>query len=396
MSRPSLAYITRLRFPLALAVVFIHAMGAAPRWQHASELSLLDACKWLFSQTLAGVAVPTFFFLSGYLFFLGMSEARVTWAFFLAKWKRRLLTLLLPYLTWNVLAFLWRWGESGWGAFAARWERKGGFDIFWSCHAIGRDHSNAFGLPLGHLTAPLDVPLWFLRDLMLTILLAPVLYALLRHRGVGLMVLGLAACCYVLGIWPHPAGLSLTAPFLFSVGATFSLHRHDPVQSLRPFRFPVWGLSAVLLLFPLLLRGTAAEGLLPYSAPLATLVSLPAVLLLAGEFDHRDVSLSSRTRWLAQSSFLIYAAHTVGLLRQTDLLLRALLPTTQGFWGVVHYFLLPLLTTLLCLLLFALLSPLYRWSAPFTGIWPKSPATTRQVTCREKKPISIDTEVSAQ
>ena len=158
MPHPSLAYVTRLRFPLALAVVFIHAMGAAPRWQHASELSLLDACKWLFSQTLAGVAVPTFFFLSGYLFFLGMSEARVTWAFFLAKWKRRLPTLLLPYLTWNVLAFLWRWGESGWGAFAARWKREGGFDFFWSCHAIGRDLSNAFGQPLGHVAAPLDVP----------------------------------------------------------------------------------------------------------------------------------------------------------------------------------------------------------------------------------------------
>ena len=369
MSRPSLAYITRLRFPLALAVVFIHAMGAAPRWQHASELSLLDACKWLFSQTLTGVAVPTFFFLSGYLFFLGISEAEEVGTFFKTKWRRRVSTLLLPYLTWNAVAFLWRWFDTGGGSLSLRWMREGGFNIFWGCHTIGRDHTNIWGMPMGHLSAPIDVPLWFLRDLMLTILLAPVLYALLRRQWVGVVVLVCAGLCYVLGIWPHPWHLSLTAPFLFAVGAAFSIHRRDLLLTFRPYRRGLWILAGALLLLPLFLRGTVAASVLPYTAPLSTLMGIPALLLIAGEWERRNLRLSPATRWLAQSSFLIYAAHTVGLLRQMDLWLRNFLPSIQGIWGIAHYFLLPLFTTALCLLLFALLSRLGRWGAPLTGVW---------------------------
>lgn len=167
-------YITRLRFPLALGVVFIHSMGRASDWTHASELSALSFLKWLLSSFLPGAAVPLFFIIAGFLFFKNFPE-QWSWGKYKDKLQSRIKTLLIPYLVWNIIQFLHEWGKRGWGDFTARWKAVGGFDFLWGTHDIGRDLIHDWGYPMGHLTSPIDVPLWFVRDLMVVCLFTPVL-----------------------------------------------------------------------------------------------------------------------------------------------------------------------------------------------------------------------------
>lgn len=64
-----------LRFPLAIAVVFIHSFGAYPfdlDTLHSGPFTGMSIYNWIricFSHVFTHIAVPTFYVISGYLFF---------------------------------------------------------------------------------------------------------------------------------------------------------------------------------------------------------------------------------------------------------------------------------------------------------------------------------------
>lgn len=68
-----------LRFPLAIAVIFIHmgsrvippSSGTCTVWSIEGVKNILEI---LFSHVLPHVAVPTFFLISGYLFFVSLRD----------------------------------------------------------------------------------------------------------------------------------------------------------------------------------------------------------------------------------------------------------------------------------------------------------------------------------
>ena len=96
-----------LRFPLVVGVVYVHAFGGAtpmPRPAHGSPLEFPPSAlvMILVSQGVARVAVPLFFLIAGFLFFAG-SEWSVE--VYLLKLRRRVKTLLVPYVLWNFLVW---------------------------------------------------------------------------------------------------------------------------------------------------------------------------------------------------------------------------------------------------------------------------------------------------
>ncbi len=94
MSSTDPILIQRLRFPLAVMVVFIHS-GNKP---------FVDSGEWIrvmFADVIPAIAVPLFFLISGYLFFRGLE--RWNWDEWMKKMYRRVHTLLIPYLIWTTL-----------------------------------------------------------------------------------------------------------------------------------------------------------------------------------------------------------------------------------------------------------------------------------------------------
>lgn len=49
------------------------------------------------------LAVPFFFFISGYLFFTNYKNGK---EFYFYKWRKRFYTLLVPYIFWNLLTIV--------------------------------------------------------------------------------------------------------------------------------------------------------------------------------------------------------------------------------------------------------------------------------------------------
>ena len=97
-----------LRFPLIIAVVFIHC-DPAPMVIGGKELvekntyPIYSLLRWIVSEEVAKIAVPLFFFISGFLFFY--RSPSLTISDYVKKLKKRARTLLIPYILWNIFTF---------------------------------------------------------------------------------------------------------------------------------------------------------------------------------------------------------------------------------------------------------------------------------------------------
>lgn len=343
MSTNRLQYIERLRFPLACCVVLIHCANSVWREALCEQSSLWEVLMHWLSHSLPSFAVPLFFALSGYLFFLRPT----VWngQVYFKKLERRVFTLLVPYLCWNLLAC----------ALYAVQARASGLPwplgnslvhVFWGYRELRGATFNAFGFPLEATLAPAQIPLWFVRDLMLLVILSPLLRWLLRHAAWPF--LALVGTAYYLELWPCYGGVTLIGLWYFSLGAWFGVRGLDPLQQLgRLSRLALP--TAVLLLVAL---ACLPEGFW-YSVAQALYVL--AAMLAAAVLAQRPVHGSRRLQWLAASSFFVYASHTIVLFPLSRVLAGFVAPLGPAASFAAYLLCLPL-TVGLCLAAYALLT----------------------------------------
>lgn len=89
-----------LRFPLIIAVVLIHTnfnglTMNGTLWVSEGQFPTYDLVYHVVSNELARIAVPLFFFISGFLFFYHSDFSKEIYR---KKLKKRIRTLLIPYM----------------------------------------------------------------------------------------------------------------------------------------------------------------------------------------------------------------------------------------------------------------------------------------------------------
>ena len=176
-----------LRLFLVVLVLFVHSnfRGVSADWDVfwttestgiGPQLPSLGAVIDFISGSLALLANPFFFFISGVLFF---REGTFSKELYLQKLLRRSFSLLLPYVLWIfTFLFLLSVAESllpNWTAIVHKPIENFSFSdwllCFWDISKIGSQ---------GGIAAPLVIPFWFLRDLMVLCLFTPIIYRVLR------------------------------------------------------------------------------------------------------------------------------------------------------------------------------------------------------------------------
>lgn len=312
--------IRQLRFPMILLVTFAHSYGEVAEGFSlmASEWNTYEFLKLLVSQTQVKVAVPVFFIMSGYLFFANVEE----WSLkvYKAKLLRRIKTLLIPYLIWNLLMAI-KLKTFSWSVF---WS-------FWCPAGIQTDWFGQEQL----MTAPANMPLWFLRDLIVVSLLTPIIY--IGVRKFGSWLLAILTILYLSGICAFIPGLSAYAVYFFTFGAFFSIRGRNLLENLRRFEWPAYILSIAF----------AVAMMLTYNTPVFSslmlcfrLVGAVAVFCLASRI------LSSTTKQLPSvvcgSAYFIYLAHYVLFFSFIDTAFFSLFGTSIPALSI-HYLLTPIL-----------------------------------------------------
>ncbi len=316
-----------LRFPLIVGVVFIHNYsltstlhGNAIGLAHAD--GLLEFVRNVVSQGVARVSVPLLFLISGYLFFLDFEPTAEA---LLAKLKSRSRTLLLPFLFWNVANLAIVAAAQSIPAAAkylsGKTERVSHLDAVALLEAIFGIHGE-----------PISYQFWFVRDLMVLVLLAPLVYLLCRRGGIPILLAGLTLWLADAPWLPMPA---LDATLFFTAGAWFAVKRIDL------FCLDRIGPLAVMLYLPALLFdaiwfGAAADTLVPKISIVLGVVSA----LWITKFAIRSDDITSRLVRLSGTSFFVFAAHEP-LLTICRKLLYRLIPPHSSFLALGFYFLIP-------------------------------------------------------
>jgi surface polysaccharide O-acyltransferase-like enzyme len=284
------------------------------------------------SEGIARVAVPLFFCISGYLFFVGF---RFSTKGYIQKLKSRFWTLLVPFVCWNL-------AELSMYAIGQKLSLTKGFFTggHWPPVAMFSFHDYLDAI-IGWSRQPIAGQFWFVRDLMALVLLVPVINLILVRRVGRLFLYGTAALWY-LAVWPLPWP-SAPATFFFCFGAYLSLKEMD-ICSLDRYI----GFSGLLFLIAL-----ASCAILPDNSIRQyvhrTMVVLGCVALWAVTRFVGD-KVQSLLSCLGKSSFFVFAAHEPLQTILYKLAMKTGLPHTEAT-VLILYFAIPSCAILLLVIM---------------------------------------------
>lgn len=243
---------------------------------HHGDFQLLTRALNFWDRGVCRIAVEAFFVLSGYLFF---RTYRADGSNYLPKLRRRVRTLLIPYLFWVIV------GSAG--------------ELVKGEPFLGVRSVLAWLGLAGEF--PSILSLWYIRNLLVLCVASPLVYLLMRRRRLGLVALvGLLVLQWVALPWylqPIPNA------FWFGLGAYLVLHHVSLVQ--RQVRRPwlwlaLWLLGVALSQAVLVSRGLSWE----LMEPVYALTGILVVWGIAGVLN-----APALLRHVAPHTFLIFAAH---------------------------------------------------------------------------------------
>ena len=361
--KPISETISLLRFPLTVFVVFIHYNVGVRGFSLHGVTYGLDAPEWFrcltafFSDVLPRTAVPLFYIISGYLFFRGGSFDT---GIYRRKLRTRASTLLVPYLLWNVIAVLVQLSHrlpflSSVFPNACLMEVqltplrlfRTFADNYWNKGILVTPENDGM---VSELPYPADGPLWYVRDLMVMVLLAPLIWWLVKRAGRWLVVV-LGVLWYLrpllFPMWAEGWGtMLLDAAFFFSWGACCGIRGLNPMNETRK----PW--PAALLYLPLAIADALTKGweynIFIHKAGIV--LGIVAIVRIATYLV--DTGKAGANAMLAGSSFLVFALHTLVMDDIGKVLFTVLhLPINIGTL-LLLYFIVPSITILFCLVVY--------------------------------------------
>ena len=261
--------INALRLPLIVLVTYAHSYGGVMEGYSVlgSGWDSYEVLKIMVSQTLVKVAMPTFFVMSGYLFFANVEQfnKKIYWQ----KILRRIKTLLIPYIVWNLLM--------------AVKLKTFCLSIFWE---------------------PANMPLWFLRDLIIVSLLTPIIYIGVKKINYWIFILLIPI--YLTGIWAIQPGPNPYAICFFTLGAYLSIQKINLVKVCLKMEKVAYLLTVFLALAMVLAYPTITYSLLLLCF---RVVSIVAVFCLA----YRILSQTNKRipQTACDASYFVYLVHYV-------------------------------------------------------------------------------------
>lgn len=283
-----------INFVLQLFIVAGHSVGflgmASGLPQGSFSTHILD---WGNNWYLLQGGAVCFFIISAYLFFRGYEKPGA----YRAKLKRRIFSLALPFLLWNILLFTW------------------GFSFKSLVFTFS-------GYPTDFY--PANGPTWFLRELMLMMLAAPAIWWIVKRRLTAALWLSCVVAGWIYFEYIHFTGLAnvFEAMLGFTLGAY--ILRHDVKLfdfNPRMLASCLIGLAAIYIVSYIFPEHNVLLGRLRYFAKFGIYISLGIMLAHS--------RIASAVAYLGEASFFIFVAHMPVLQRVGPAVFNAANPHTD-------------------------------------------------------------------
>lgn len=268
-------------FFFSMLVIWVHSYNAKLFLGTGQTADAVDRAERLLGDVVAQVAVPGFFMISGYLFFRSFTMERLE-----QKWSSRTRSLLIPFLLWNLIYYI---------AYAA------GSRIPWLCDILGK------GIIPVNVKAVLDAVLryrynyvfWYLYQLIILVLLAPLIYLALSRKTVRYLYLGILTAGLIAGV--RLPQLNLDALFFYSYAADFALNHKEMAEgswTKKRFLSGAAVLAAAALVYWYSIRFFSVAGIAIYR------FLVPAALWFMAD----EARLLQARPWM-KINFFLYAVH---------------------------------------------------------------------------------------
>ncbi|MCQ2181897.1 MAG: acyltransferase [Bacteroidales bacterium] len=325
--------ITISRFPLICIVIVGHALGFTlypVEFGNFSSYNIYHFITEMISHVYAPVSVNIFFFFSGYLFFTGFGNFSAAWV--KKKWSSRVRSLLIPYILWNLLDIV------------AILVKNGIFSLFghYSAEEMGFCSISQF---FNWFTLPADFPLWYIRDLMILVLFAPLLFIAIRKFPIASLLALVALYASPL----NPSVPGMCGIFFFGVGAYAMIRDVDVMGLCRKFRIAGHILAAATLLLAVFHNDSEFR---VFYMRLFYPFGIVSFLNLMDAVSQRG-NISDKLAKLSETVFFIYAVHEIYILGWSKgLCLRLFGDSITGMY--LSYFLVPVIVLTACLALYSI------------------------------------------
>ncbi len=315
--------VSLLRLPLIIGVVLIHSrIGTS--YVAEGYYPFYTTISHIISNILARVAVPCFFIFSGYFFF--RNGGNFTLESYKSKLLKRSRTVLLPYILWNAAVM---------GMFLLSEPFTKGLVLesrkLVSDYSLGEFFQAFWNLNDGF---PICYQLWFIRNLMVIMILSPIIYFAIQ--GIGRYFILIVGVLWLAGWNTNIDAISSTTILYFSVGAYFGITKHNFAISARRLLRPAAVAYIILSVADTYFLSESWHWYINRAA-------IPAGIITTIGLSARFVE---NNRWqalphLAGIGFFMYAFHGMPLTLTTKLAFKYFAPQSDmAILGL--YFLCPL------------------------------------------------------
>lgn len=335
--------ITSLRFLLIVLVVFIHNCytpqtilrtidngGTAPLFV---ENAFGHWIKLFISYGIARCAVPIFFMFSAFL------QAKKSDSYPVLL-KKRAKTLLLPYVLWMSLLFFFYGGLKLIVAKVAPQFLGKPEDTFLNWTALDWVHK-IFGYKMKPDGSGLEGPqfagqFWFVRDLLILVILSPVIKVLIKKFPIGFFALVLVIFIIPVQVY----FVETIALFFYLIGLYWGMYDIPIFQMIDKIQ---WKEILPLFVISVVFTYTIGGGLYT-TADNFVMIFSGVILLKLSAVIVRKEKLYSFCSYLAGFSFFLFAIHSPLLNGYTSKLWIRFFPMKNTFWSLIQYFIPTFLT----------------------------------------------------
>lgn len=218
-----------------------------------------------------------FLLISGFLFYPS-KETTFDKTLYFSKLKRRVKSLLVPYLLWNLIAYILYAINKGFNFVDL-------LKSFWVIDIPGRSGSS-----------PMDGPLWYVRNLMLLMILSPIIYWIVKRKFVAIILL----TGWFVGVPPFNKGMFIALTF-FSMGGCLRYNDCSVKQLRGHWFYMIFGVCFVSLPF-------ISHTIFSFVQRIMIVTGILSMLSIAKQLPRVNNNIYQE---LASATFFIYCCHDI-------------------------------------------------------------------------------------
>lgn len=291
-----------------ILVIYIHMYYA-----EGSAMINLNLIEGIIGNGFCLLAVPLFYVISGYLFFLETTNGIYSIA---PKLRKRIHTLLVPYVLMNTLALLF------YLCINLIANKVPAIDGVLNFHIIEAFKDNGIWKTLisYYWTDPVAFQLWFIRDLMVVMLCSPLIYLLLKFTvsySYGWIIILLIEGLLMTFAF---ASTYFISAFWFIMGGTLVMHPH--INLTKEIKNWAASLSCAIIMFLLI-----GINLYHKSILLEQSIALTGIIFLWITYDvltkGKIIGKDGFWKYFCSCTFFVYLVHEplLNILKKIPLLI---------------------------------------------------------------------------